>query len=229
MNITLEYKRLQKEVNGEYPYTGEFKFVPDGEALPFIGWPFKRVIGFLSELLKKHTDVQEVTLQRIDRPGIMPMGFGPQMLQLLRTDPLAAYRALDFNTSQFSSDAGRHSTLSRSFGPTIYLRMNQGKVQCPLTGEWRHLAFGEKQGWKIRGDGDAHEKWVPLTGVIDEAPEGTQGVQRIAFSNWATADVQALLDMGAPKYFLPRAWNPNRGGWIDRHDLEALLEKNKEK
>jgi len=226
VSITLEYKRLTKKVDGEYPYTGEFKL--DSGSVPFIGWSFKRVIGQLSDLLRAHPGASKVIVQRTDRPGIMPMGFGPLMLELLRKDPLAAYRALDVNAQQFTSSTTRALKV-QAFAPTVYLQMRRGQVQCPITGTWRSLAFGDAHGWKIRGEGNAHDKWVRLLSIVDDAPEGTEGVQRVAFSTWAIVDVAMLLNMGAPRYFLPRAWNPNRDGWIDRKDLEALLKAYKEK
>lgn len=225
MKITLEYKRLREEVDGEYPYTGTFK-VPGAGDLGFISWKFKKVIGKLSDLLNENPEVNEVTLQRVDRPGILPMGFGPVMLDLLRKDPLTAYRTLTFEQQQHRShDAAQYSTLTRYFGRLVYLRMRQGKVECPLTGEYRTLAYGEQHGWKIRGEGNSHEKWVPLVTLVDISPEGTKGLQRLAFAIWALVDVQVLLDLGAPEYYLPRAWNKRQSGWIDREELEALLER----
>lgn len=223
MSITLEYKRLAKEVDGEYPYTGEFK-LPDGNSVPFIGWKYRDIIGALSDYLNKFSGESEVVIQRVDREGILPMGFGPVMIDLLRKDPLSAYRTLNFNSQTRQSSTGaQHSTLARVFGTVVYLRMRGGKVQCPLTGEWRGLAFGEKQGWKIRGEENSHEKWVPLLGLVDDAPSGTEGVQRLVFCTWAQVSVQALLDLGAPEYYLPRPWNPRSSGWIDREPLEERL------
>lgn len=224
MKITLEYKRLREEVDGEYPYTGAFK-IPGMGDIAFISWHFKKVIGKLSDLLNIYQDVNEVTLQRVDRAGILPMGFGPAMIKMLREDPLTAYRTLTFEQQQYrSADAAQQNLTSRSFGPVVYLRMKQGKVECPLTGQYRTLAYGDRYGWKIRGEGNAHEKWVPLVDLVDVSPEGTQGVQRLAFAIWARVSVQDLLDLGAPEYYLPRPWNRRPSGWIDREELESLLE-----
>ena len=223
MRLLLEYKRLSKEVDGVYPYTGKFSYSCLEEN--FIGWDFKKLVNKLSDTLNAHADIDSVVFQRTDREGIMPMSLGPATIDLLRKDPLSAYRAMNFNTSGFLTDKDKgYNKLSRTFGPVVYVKMASGRIQCPVTGEWKSLAYGVKTGWKIRGEGNNHDKWVPLLGVVDTAPDGANVLERIAFCHWAQVDVRALLDTGHDKYYLPRAWN-EWGSWIDRDSLEQLLKE----
>lgn len=223
MKLLLEYKRLSKEVDGVYPYTGKFTYKGSDEH--FIGWSFKKLVSRLSDILLSNADIDAVVFQRVDREGILPMSLGSATIDLLRKDPLSAYRAMNFNTSHFQSEKDReHSKLARTFGPVVYVKMASGNVQCPITGEWKSLAYGVKTGWKIRGEAKTHDKWVPLLSVIDSAPEGSSGLERIAFCQWAQVDVQALLDLGCDKYYLPRNWNVG-GPWIERERLEQLLKE----
>ena len=230
MKLVMEYKRLTTEVNGEYPYTGKF-IVPGQDPAPFIGWTFKKLVAKLSDLLNADDELDDVIFQRVDRPNIMPMGLGPQLLNLLRKDPLSAYRQMTFDPMTKKGGlhmqrerSSEHAAIAEVFGRFVYLEMQKAVVLCPLTGEWKTLAYGEKYGWKVRGDGNSHGRWVPIEELIDDSPEGSQGMERLAFCTWAKVDVKALIDLGCERYYLPRRWNVN-GPWISRADLERMIEE----
>lgn len=214
-------------MRGQYFYQGKIGYKEIEH--DFINWSFKHIIQKLSDVLREYPEVNDVVMQRTDREGILPMGFGPVMVDLLRKDPLSAYRSLDLNTRDFSYVSSDQEPqlvwFDRVFTDKVYLRMRGGNVECPLTGAWRSLAYGEKKGWKIRGEGNSSSKWVPLERLIDVAPEGTEGIQRLSFCVWAQVDLQKLLDMKAPEYYLPRRWNTRSSGWIDREQLEQKLQR----
>jgi hypothetical protein len=220
--ITLEYKRLTQKRGDIYPYTGKF-ILPSGEEFSFIGLEFKKMVGQLSDFLNADESIDDVVFQRVDREGIMPMGLGPNMIQMLRQDPLSAYRAMDFNTSSFTTEDDPFSELADIFCTIVYVQLSGGQAMCPLTGTWRPLAYGEKHGWKIRGEGNNHKKWVPVEHLVDSAPAGVTGVERLVFCQWALVDLKKLLALKADRYFLPRDWNYNPDGWIDHDYLEGLL------
>lgn len=226
-DLIVEYRRLDKEVDGEYPYTGRF-IVDDHAPIDFIGWPFRKMVGQMSELVQEYDHLTGVSLRRVDRPGILPMGLGPVMVGLLRTDPLSALRHLMYdggNAQRGPQDL--HGLAANRFGPLVYLRVRAGEIECPLTGDRRTLAHGEKHGWKIRGLGTDHTKWLKLTSMIDDSPEGTEGLSRLGFVHWATVSVMDLLEYEQEKYFLPRAWNKD-GPWIGHEQLEQMLEDHSE-
>lgn len=221
--LTLRYKRIHKKVDGDFPYQGAFELGAVQEA--FESMHFRRMVARTHEILSQHPHVERVVFQRDDRPGIVPFELGPGTVQLLRTDPTAAYRAMNFNPEpSVNVTAG---SLGSEFSQHVYIRVQEGKVEDPLTGAWKTLAYGHKQGWKVRGENNRSDTWLPLVALVDDAPEGVSSIERIVFARWALVDVDELLKTAATHFYLPRPWNVN-GPWITREELQHLSKKNKE-
>lgn len=222
--VTLEYKRIHQKVNGEYPFQGAF-ILDTKEREPFDSLFFSKIIGRLHELLVLYPAIDRVLFQRTDRQGIVPLELGPSTVHLVRVDPLTAYRAMNFNAepSDMATGAGTGAAFSRH----VYVRVQDGKVEDPLSGTWRTLAYGSKQGWRIRGNTNRSATWLPLVSLIDDAPAGTSDIERIAFTRWALVDVESLLSTDSTHFYLPRPWNVN-GPWITKEELQYLYAKSKE-
>lgn len=221
--ITVRYQRLTSKIDGEYPYAGAFEVGDTKEV--FDKMNFKRVIARLHEILVETPSLERVIFQRCDRPGIMPVELGTYTVDQLRTDPLSAYRSMNFNPEPTTAVTG--AVESSRFGRHIYLRVQNGMIEDPLTGEWLTLAYGTKQGWKIRAKNNRSSTWLSLHALVDDAPEGVSSIERIAFANWALVDVEELLKHDNTHFYLPRAWNAN-GPWITKEELLRLYEKHKE-
>jgi hypothetical protein len=221
--LTLEYQRIHQKVDGEYPFQGAFIIEQAREA--FDSLFFKRIVGRLHELLVMYPHLTRVIFQRTDRQGIVPIELGPGTVETLRVDPLTAYRSMNFNPEPSVNITG--SSIGAEFARHLHIRVQDGKVEDPLSGSWRTLAYGSKQGWKIRGENNRSTTWLPLVALIDDAPEGTSNIERIAFTRWALVDVEALLATDVTHFYLPRPWNLN-GPWISREELQHLYKKSKE-
>lgn len=222
MRLTLHYKRVNNVVDGEYVYSGRFEL--DGTSLEdFIGYKYQKIVGQLHNHLVGADAHTRVFLQRTERPGLSPTELGENLIQLLRTDPLTAYRTM---TQPLQSCAETPDT--KDFGRQVYIRVSMGKIEDPITGEWRTLAYGRTSGWKIRGEGNSSESWIALNTLVDNAPEGGSSIERIAYANWALVDVAELLRQPANKFYLPRPWNTN-GPWISRQELTDRYMKEKSK
>ena len=223
--LCITYRRLSTKLsNGEYAHDGAIDIM--GSTVVFKDASFKHIIEALYTALTSNESVDRVILQRTDRPGIAPIELGSTLVQLLRTDPLSAYRAMNFNAIPAISTGG--SSVGADFSRHVYVRIQDGRVEDPLTGTWRPLAYGSKQGWKVRAENNNSSTWLPLVALVDDAPSGAGSIERIAFATWAIVDVEELLKTNAREFYLPRVWNTN-GPWILREELQALYEESKEK
>jgi hypothetical protein len=219
--LYMEYRRPHTRQNGVYTYMGKVE-CPDGTTESFIGIDFRGLVKILNRLLNQYEGIEEVVMQRTDSAGILPMGLGPVMIDLLKRDPLAAYRVMNFDTGAYDKPPFLRYLEVERFGPEVYIQMTGGYVECPLTGTFRPLAYGSKHGWKIRGEGASHQSWLPLVKILDSSPEGCIGFERLAFCRWAVVRVTDLLAADRPQYYLPRVWNKD-GPWISKKDLERML------
>lgn len=229
--IVLEYRRLHEQIDGEYPYTGRFLLLRGDEeawSMPFVQLVFKELVKKLHTFLKNDEQIERVLLQRTEREDILPMELNRELIQLVRVDPLSAYRAMSYEPQ-----GGNQDVLSRMmsqdtakkadvFGEVIFLDMANGNVLDPLTGEWRSLAYGERHGWRINAGDNKPDAWLPIE-LVDDAPAGTQFAFRMAFARWAMISVYSLLARCEERYYLPRSWNPH-GTWISHDELKELLE-----
>ena len=221
--VTLRYQRVHKTVGGEFPYVGTIEFGQAKEE--FQELPFRKVISRLHTILADHAALDRVIFQRVDRDGIMPFELGPKTVELLRTNPVEAYRSMNFNSDPSVQATGQG--LTAEFGRYLYIRIETGKAQCPLDGDWKTLAFGHQSGWKIRGKNNNSSSWLSLHALIDDAPEGVSNIERIVFTRWALVDIEELLKTDKNNFYFPLPWNIN-GPWVSREELMHLYAKTKE-
>lgn len=224
MVITLRYRRLHEAVDGDFPYEGSI--TADDCKMQFTALPFKKLVGMLHEVLQKYQEDTRVIFQRVDRPGITPFELGPHTIKQLRVDPVGAYRSMNFNSEPSLSATGM--SVGRDFSRHIYVAVSNCRVEDPITGTWKVLAYGHKQGWKIRGDNNKSSTWISIVGLLDDAPEGSTSIERIVFVRWAIVDVEDLLNTSAKRFYIPRPWNTN-GPWISRDELQYMYDNSKEK
>lgn len=244
--IVLHYARRPELVNDEHLFHGRLER-QDGAGTVlnthhFLGLPFHQMMTLVSRWLRDTPEVK-VALQRFDQPGMVPVQLVEQLRELLRDDPVAAIRAMDprGHTSpprmpvQGPVIRSGVDTLAEAFGERVYLRMQSGCVEDPLTGAFLSLAYGPKSGWRIRGEGNSYLKWLPiqvenLGGSVDDTFLETNpqaAAQKLgelmAGARWASCLVEDLLSMPANRFFLPRQWNEQQ--WISRRDLQQRLER----
>ncbi len=229
-SLTLYYKRRPNEVDGEYPYEGRVVVEKEGKEVfkdGFIALPFKRLVALVSDVLNAHQGVSRVRLQRTERDDITPMELGDRLIEVLRKDPLTAYRSLLYEPPKSKGSVRKaaklHDVRAQEFGESVYLPMESGNIRDPETGEWLHLAYGEKQGFRIRKDDNKPNSWFQVE-LMDTSPEGTNFVERIAFCKWATISVWSLLARQLDKYYLLGNWNKD-GPWISYQALKEKLEE----
>jgi hypothetical protein len=253
MNIILHHKRHPELVNDEHLWSGTLELQDqDGKRVradSFVGMTYRKMLVMLSRMLRENPE-SKVVFRRTDRKGLQPILLGEDIRVLLRDDPVQALRYMDLQPGSPVQGDERNvtpepvlraglDTLADAFGERVYLKMQHGQVQDPLTGTWSQLAYGPKIGWRIRGESNKSESWLPiqLEGVvIDTCPSGETEEElkadmqvlaaALATCRWASVEVEQLLQRSTKKFFLPRRWNNGRQ-WIDRADLRARLDKYK--
>ena len=236
--ILLSYKRAHELVNDEHLMSGSIELFNENEKLEdqyvFGEVSFARMMSAVSERLRQHREAK-VVIHRLENSALHPIILGDEMRALLRDDPVAAIRTMHVKRGQRAMEAqpvlrSGFDTLSDAFGERIYLRLQSGMAEDPLTGKMLTLAYGEKSGWRIRGDKDDWQSWLPIE--MPGAPNTMDGGELTDFlvtARWATVSVADLLATSESKFFLPRRWNPD-GQWVTREALSERLEKfNKEK
>lgn len=238
--LTLYYRRLKEKQGDEYPYRGCIELTRDGDEVKedFICWSYKKIVARLSELSNKYT-ISKMLFQRTEREDIFPVELGNRIMDLIKSDPVAAYRSLVYEPAPVQTKGGvsvdqkwpppttrvaaGYDTLSRAFGEEVYLRMANGMIEDPETGEWATMAYGPKFGWRIRREDNKPAGWI-MVDLVDESPEGTSFAERIAFARWAKVSVHTLLAQELDRYFLPRDWNED-GSWVEHDNLKKRLER----
>ena len=220
--LTLYYQRLREKRDGEYPYKGRIELKNDAELKTesFICWSYKKVIIRVHELMVQN-QISRVLFQRTEREDISPVELGERLMQLLKDDPLSAYRAMLYEPSPMN----RSSTGCPSvpFDERVYLQMVNGTIEDPETGKMLSLAYGPSHGWRIRREDNHSAQWIPIE-LVDSSPDGTPFAERVAFAQWATVAIHDLLAQNFEKYYIPRGWN-TKGPWISHNDLKNRLEQ----
>lgn len=238
--IVLHHARRHELEEGVHLWDGRVELRSGDVSLSseeFTGLHYGRMVGLVSEALKKNLDAS-VVFRRTDNDHACPVLLGDSLRDLLREDSVGALRMMDPGSVPVPAPAGRGEpmlsgldVLAESFGERVYCSMMSGSVEDPLTGEWRSLSVGPTSGWRIRGQGNVHAHWLPirLEGVDDVVHEANDelSIQQLspvlATCRWCSVRVEDLLAREDNKFFLPRRWNDN-GSWIGRSDLQRRLD-----
>lgn len=223
--LLVKYARVGELFDGEFcgPTAEE-------SLLKFYGLTFAQKIRQLHLLLVQMMPPDtSVLFMRTERPGLMPVAIGPEMVELLRNDPtrfIAAHTIPDrvvvlspdkqgrisklaqkMNVPKGSELRAGHATLADAFGDVTYLNMRDGRVEHPITGRWCPCATLEME----------------LNLHFLEAINTDDG-------SWLTVRTEELLQVHhAMGFYLPRAWNKT-APWISREALQQKFDNyNKEK
>ena len=228
--VTLEYRRV------DHHYEGCFKYLEVQESFSHeYAEMLKRLCNILEKNFPKEEDV-DIVLQRTDRAGLTPVSLSNETVLLLRTNPVAGIAALTYTqpqtplgavakkkaeTTVFTPPPLRAGvdTLAQAFGPLVYVRVRDGKAECPCCGFWIRNILQ-----------------VPDGGVADITVVCTERCKNSfelrAYSKWAAVSVAELLDIkSADRFYLPREWNYPQV-WVSRTDLQTkydMFTKEKEK
>jgi hypothetical protein len=245
--LVLHHARRAELVNDEHLFHGRLELQDARGSItqnsPFVGLKFSRMMTLVSRELRLHPDAA-VVLQRFDRPGLVPVQLGERARVLLRDDPVAAIRAMDVRDQpaekvtplQAPVLRSCHDTLADAFGERVYLRVQAGYVEDPVTGTFASFACGTKSGWRIRGKSSSYQEWLPiqLEGVEGELPPDLFESADLGASQellgkvltqvrWASCSVDDLLKLPANRFYLPRRWSGQQ--WISRRELRERLER----
>jgi hypothetical protein len=190
-----------------------------GEVLEtFENLSFKDMINKFSSWLCDYPDCQAV-MQRVDRPGLVPVLLGEVSTRLLREDPITAIRSMDVSDARIDLRVPRpaikadpvptvvpvfragHDALAHVFGRTLYARRRNSEVECPGCGMW-----------SVHLDDDplfACHKTCTTTIAVSDTVEG-----------WAMFHIEDLLEgTWLTRFYFPRDWN--KSSWITREELEV--------
>jgi hypothetical protein len=176
-----------------------------------------------------------VVLHRTDHAGLVPYALDAATVDLLRHDPLAAIEAMtcagspSLATERVRAErapappvlrAGTDA-LADSFGDCVWVRVRGAQLECPGCGLWGTYASPALV--EARGD---------VLKVVFQCAKRCKARTIIACqARWGSVRVDDLLRTALPRFYLPRAWNPE-GPWISRETLmrtyeEYLVEKEK--
>lgn len=220
-DVQLTYKRVGDKYVGLFEYGAKLLEFKDG-------------IGFAEMMTHAHRLLADnpsagLLIRRTDREGLLPAMLEPQLLHLLRTDPVSYIKAntipdrvLDLRgqrrTSKLAESDGhvvpkttglRHGLdiLADAFGEMVYTkaRAHQGgswRYEHPATGRWADLP--------------TIEHWLGSHATEVHAIDDKHGYLLIK--------VELLLKTSAERFYYPRDWN-NFGSWITKEQLQTKLEK----
>lgn len=224
--IVLTYSRSHALVNDEHPLNGEITTSVSGlmEETKFSNLTFLRMVLELSKVLKAHPELP-VFIARAEHPNKFAVELDESTRTLMRDDPLAAARALsepqrtvmvrgahpkyEMGTTGYIMPepvkAG-YDTLADAFGALVYAKTRKTyQIESPISGRWTQLQREL-----------ATNKLVYI--YIDKQIEVVSYGDR-----WAAFNVEDLLAINAPRYWLPRAWNT--GSWISHDALKTKYEQ----
>ena len=223
-DVELTYKRVGEAYDGTIGSSGV------EPSLLFEGWGFARMMTEVYKFLVA-TPEAGLLIKRTDREGLLPAQLEPQLLHLLRTDPVSYIKAntvpdrmLDLRgaqrTSKLAASEGhavpkttglRHGfdTLADAFGEMVYTKARPSRpgqpqwlFEHPATGRWADLSTIEH--WL-----GSHDTEVRPTGNS---------------SGWLLIKVKLLLNTNAERFYYPREWN-DFGSWITKEQLKMKLEQ----
>lgn len=221
--VVLEYKRASGELSTGRVY---LRVGPNEvDELKFEELEFKKMLALFAEKLREFRGTEAVW-QRTDRPGLVPYTLDAAVTTLFREDPVAAIASMcppsrspsstvsyvreeravrEGQRISVSVRAG-YDALADSFGDQVASRSRRrsdglASVECPCCGIWSLVQNGASNCINTRCR--AFDKALAI-----HSPNAK-------WSFYQTAD---LLETGAPRFYLPRAWN-NGCSWVSWETL----------
>lgn len=219
-NITLRYRRVQSAFS-----SGTISLVEEGDSyeaeeplktFECVDW-YTMLRLFAEQLLEHPTAGGVIT--RTDRAGLVPFVLDAKTVDLLRSDPTAAIKAMTYEVQTVEVSMVNlkkmpavttprvytgHTLLAASFGDQVYVRRVRQSVECPVCGCLS--PYEEGAAFICRKNCRTFElRYVVTTG------------------EWVSFATDDLLDLShADRFYLPREWNPH-GQWITREQLQQLF------
>lgn len=236
--IILRYNRQPHLTGNIHLYDGRLDTVVGGELTQGQEFTasYDQLMTRVSRALRENPNYA-VVLERRDQEGLFPMPLTEEARVLLRDDPVSYIRSTDFNKAfagprTYTKIRVAYDTLADAFGERVYLKCTSAQVHDPVTGKSSQFAYGDKCGWRVRGETNNWTKWLPVEFVrVDDAQKVVDNLGWLVDVEWVTASVEDILLLEAPRYHLPYQWNEN-GPWISHDELRARLnrfrEENKE-
>lgn len=225
--VILEYKRVKGDLS-----TGRILWY-DQLASQYVENEFEDIefrpmlILFAKALAKYPTALG--TFQRTDRPGLVPYNLDVKVVDLFRTDPVAAIESMCPNPSpsttiqrtreerkpQFIRMSVRSGfdVLADAFGDELFspLRVKgcDPYAECPCCGIWCNVLLGS---------------------ISCRNPSCVLSDNRLLLKRvnkkWVSFRTDDVLATKSNRYYLPRAWNDGRP-WVSWEDLNKKYEEYK--
>lgn len=208
-DIRLEYRRIGTSYSGVITVqveTTSGHFCDYG----FVDYPYSRMMSRLAKTIQKYDEVTVVFVRTELKYASYELD--QKVIALLRSDPALAIRSMSVEPIRVivrdkptSLPAGLlrvgHGTLAASFGDEVYCAVRSDTIECPVCGRWSRATVKD-----IMCMNPAC--FLRLRGKRVGVP-------------WFAVKTEDVLGANAPRYFLPRPWNPS-GGWITREELSEL-------
>lgn len=171
---------------------------------------YAKMMTFVHEALQDNPEL-EVRVARTDAQIPSFLRLTKEERELLRTDPTQYINTTTVpditvvvrgvHRPNLPSLQSGHEILADAFGEAVYVSARGSEpngyvsIESPITGRWASQKYG-----------------TPF-----------EGISTIYLFHWIVLSTQELLASKHSRFYLPRAWNPNRSGWISRDPLNDLL------
>lgn len=214
-DIVLQYKRVDELSSGQIIRRDQSK--PVRVLFEFEKLDFAHMMSRFSSELQEYFEDRAV-VERTDRAGLQPMVMEPEVVRLLREDPVAAIKSMTFGPvivdarksklqdvpSTFFSPpsvirAG-YDALAETFGDELYIRYKDLVAECPCCGRWGVVKDGV-----LTCSFPRCKATFPIS---------------VRSKNWAAIQTSTLLESGSSNFWFPREWNKGRS-WISYEELET--------
>lgn len=235
--VTMEYQRDGVEMTSSGRFTSsENGRVTEEGAFSQKAW--REILKQLAHVLERWSAEQavDIFLARTDRAGLLSYRLDDETVKLLRTDPISAFKALEYTTSSPSAvvqhvqrdrvprvqppvKAG-HDALADAFGDVVYFKVRGHELECPGCGYWgmyttpgllNHL---DRAGEVIKTTFMCQKKCCSRFSLTCD-------------KTWGYVEVKYLLEQTKlDAFFFPRAWNEGRP-WVSRESLQKLYSEYK--
>jgi hypothetical protein len=217
--VTLSYRRVPGDLSSGVVILSSEEDVNYVEILEsFEGIDFVPLMKVFAKHLVLHPLAAGV-FQRTDRAGLAPIRMGDEEAELFRKDLATAIQNRTFSARTINVGVGKkeeainmvqplttgYEMRADFFGEVVFVRMKDGKLECPECGKWAHGVLEKDPNFYFCND----------CGLLTHVEEKS--------SDWAGIKVQGLTDSTIERLFLPRKWNKN-GNWISRVELQQMLE-----
>lgn len=226
MEVVLEYKRVDMQSTGRILVRQESK---ERVFFDFDQIDFEPMLYKFAEALQANPEAAGV-MQRTDRAGLLPYALEDGIVELFRTDPIAAVKSM---STPYGSPSGivkrvrqeptcttdlpypyvglrvGHNTMADAFGDNLSCRFDKtrDRVECPCCGIWNTRVTNGMSG----------KQFI-------ECKNPTCALRSKPFyfreqnDNWVAFSTFDLLATHSDRFYFPRPWNDGKA-WISWEGL----------